>query len=90
MFSSKWLNLLPPTIGSVVGQMAFGFTGMLLAPIVVAAVMLWWRYRQLRPNDEGAEELRFREFMANSGKDAPPNPAARAGLRAGEKKPGKF
>jgi hypothetical protein len=75
MFRSKWLNLIPPTIGSALGQMAFGFTGMLLGPIVVAAAMLWWRHRQMRADDQDADVLRFREFMANSAKNAPPNPA---------------
>ena len=78
MLRSKWLNFLLPTIGSGVGQVAFGFTGMLLGPIVVIAAMLWWRLRQTRAGDPDAEVLRFREFMANTGKDARPNPAAAA------------
>jgi predicted negative regulator of RcsB-dependent stress response len=76
MSRSKWLNFLLPTIGSAVGQMAFGFTGMLLGPIVVAAVMLGWRHWQTRAGDADAEVLRFREFVANAAKNAPPNPAA--------------
>lgn len=78
MFRSKWLNFLLPTIASGVGQVAFGFTGMLLGPIVVIAAMLWWRHRQTRDGDPDAEVLRFREFVANSAKTAPPNPAAPA------------
>jgi hypothetical protein len=78
MSRSKWLNFLLPTIGSAVGQMAFGFTGMLLGPIVVAAAMLGWRHWQTRADDADAEVLRFREFVASSAKNAQPNPAAPA------------
>jgi hypothetical protein len=88
MFRSKWLNLLPPTIGSAVGQMAFGFTGMMLAPIAILAAMLWWQHRQTRAGDPDAEVLRFREFMANTGKDAQANPAAPAAPAPGAAAPG--
>jgi hypothetical protein len=88
MSRSKWLNFLLPTIGSGVGQMAFGFTGMLLGPIVVIAAILWWRYRQIRAGDPDAEVLRFREFMANTGKDAQANPAAPAAPAPGAAAPG--
>ncbi|MDH4188651.1 MAG: hypothetical protein OEW21_00405 [Betaproteobacteria bacterium] len=87
MFRSKWLNLIPPTLGSSAGYFAFGFTGMLLGPIVVAAGMFWWQQRR-NAAEMGSEEARFQAFMTEAAK-APPVPAAAPGAAAAAaRKPG--
>jgi hypothetical protein len=60
----------------------------MLAPIAILAAMLWWQHRQTRAGDPDAEVLRFREFMANTGKDAQANPAAPAAPAPGAAAPG--